>query len=592
MDETEVLIGEIGLLLTQLNYSRHALEGIERATTKYAGIALSVGSGSSGTPLGSPPLTDGALRVYIVNISDLTAGDSIGDVVSGLIGGAGRFLGGFLGGFAGGIINPAASAVMFVELAQIVGTIDRIMARIGNPSGAAATAPGTGGATLSSQLDSVTLFVRELTKMFGAASGPESGGGSSPTSDFVKYFEPARMLAESVTRTVNGLIILLPMAIGALASLLTHLGEIEVAILGLLEFALRNVLLLRAAILATVLDTVAVLGGLAANVLGIVGVAVDAVLASVFRLLLAGLNTALTALQVASTGIKNVIDAMMLFLRDGVGALLIFIGNLRVFRLLVHLAQVLPLVLPAIARIVDRPLSKGETGALTTAGSMAPPGLGGTSASVAIAAFPDLAGLALPAASQAALRTATTDLGKALRTEVGNSFSAGQTALSGIAGTLHSTVGGLDANLGKELKARTGTATSDIAGLTTAMQQARDVASADLPDRGLGAIAKAYEGWLSTGGFATIMQRLNDHFRSLPTDATDGARTIPGRTVTAVLADRQDTRVVVEIGEVVIDLAPPDQTFDPHHPVVAGSGFDEESYLEWQWDRDSRGVPA
>ena len=121
-------------------------------------------------------------------------------------------------------------------------------------------------------------------------------------------------------------------------------------------------LLLRAAVLAIVLDTLSLAGRLAASVVGIVATAVDTVLESVFRVIHAGLVAVLAVVRIVSTGIKNTVDSLMLFLRDGVGALLIFLGGLRVFQLVFHLAQVLPAVLPAIARVLDKPLSQGGDG--------------------------------------------------------------------------------------------------------------------------------------------------------------------------------------------------------------------------------------
>nr|BFE80534.1 hypothetical protein GCM10020093_031350 [Planobispora longispora] len=180
-------------------------------------------------------------------------------------------------------------------------------------------------------------------------------------------------MIQALTHAVNGLILLVPILTGALASLLIRLDDIKLVIVDLLRFGLRNVLLLRAAVLATVLDTVSLAARLAVAVVGIVAAAVDTVLASVLAVIRTALETALTAVRIASTGIKNTVDALMLFLRDGVGALLVFIGNLRVFRLVAHLAQVLPLVLPAIARIQKVELSESETKALTKAGTLIPP---------------------------------------------------------------------------------------------------------------------------------------------------------------------------------------------------------------------------
>jgi len=64
---------------------------------------------------------------------------------------------------------------------------------------------------------------------------------------------------------------------GALASFLLRIRDIQFAIVDMLQFGLRNVLLLRAAVLATVLDTLSVAGNVAASVVGIVAAVVDTV---------------------------------------------------------------------------------------------------------------------------------------------------------------------------------------------------------------------------------------------------------------------------------------------------------------------------
>ena len=49
MDEDERVITQLGLLLTQVRYARMALDGIENATSRYAGLSLTI-AGASGTP--------------------------------------------------------------------------------------------------------------------------------------------------------------------------------------------------------------------------------------------------------------------------------------------------------------------------------------------------------------------------------------------------------------------------------------------------------------------------------------------------------------------------------------------------------------
>src|SRR5687767_750094 len=96
----EVIIGQLGLLLSTLRYMRRAVEDIERNTARYSGISFAPVF-SEGARFGEPPLLNGALKVYIVNINDLTAPPE-GGILEGILGGVGRFIGGAVGGLIGG----------------------------------------------------------------------------------------------------------------------------------------------------------------------------------------------------------------------------------------------------------------------------------------------------------------------------------------------------------------------------------------------------------------------------------------------------------------------------------------------------------
>ena len=591
MDD-EIVIAQIGLLLTQVHYTRIALEGIERATTRYAGIALAMPGSSStgGTPWGAPPMLDGALKVYVVNIADLTAGASIGDVIAGVMGGAGRFLGGFVGGIGGGAVSSLAFPYLLHQANQLTEHLDSVLARLGVGQGSGSDDSGAAGSTLFDQIQSLKSLVRDMTLLFQVASGsgptdesstPESGG-------ILSALRPALALAVAATHLVDGLVLLLPIVMGSLASLLDGLGRIEVAILDLVEFGLRAALLLRAAVLGTALDTVSLLSRLAATTIGLIVTALDTIIPSVFRLILAGLDTTLTALQIASTGIKNLVDGLLLWMRDGLGRFLVYLGNLRVFRLVEHLAQIAPALLPAIARIMDKPLTMGETAALQAAAAptMMPFGSGAASPVLPPAGAPDLIALALPATARTALEDSVHRLGTAFATETRTSLTAVQGTLGGIGTTFRGAVDGLDARLGTEIQARAEVASRDVASLTQALGDAR-TAARERPRTGLEAIATAYEGWLRGGGMATLMQQIDEHFRSAPVTGAAAETSVAGRTVRAVLADERDRRVVVEIDEVVLDLGP--EPFPSLQPQYASAGFDPDAYRDWQQEFIDRG---
>ena len=587
MDDTEQIVTQLGLLLTQMRYSRRALENIELATTKYAGITLKVAGGPGAAALGAPPLIDGALKVYVVNIDDLTSGGTgIGDMLAGVIGGAGRFLGGFFGGLVGGTVSGVAFPYLFAQMRHIVDTLERILNRIGVSPGEAGAGgkEAEGGLSIMAQLGSLAETLRAVAAVFRAAAPEGTGPVAEPpaTSSVRTYLD----LVRALSRVVDGLILLVPMLMGALASFLIRLDDIKLAIVDLLQFALRNVLLLRAAVLAIVLDTLSLAGRLAASIVGIVSTTIGTILESLFRVIHVALETAVAAIRIASTGIKNTIDALMLFLRDGVGAVLIALGNMRIFRLVFHLAEVLPHVLPAIARIVDRPLSAAETKALGATPLIPLPITAPGSAPVPIAAFPDLAEKLLPAAKQKELVGRVDALGKTIRDESKVSFGAVQGALDGIGARMRDTVGKLDAGLDRELTDRLGRAKGHAETLAGSLRAAEEVAK-HRPSTGLEKIAEAYEQWLGTGGMTRLMGELEKHFAATPTEGSSGAGSIAGRVVGAVL-ERAGTRsVVVEVGEVTIDLgeASPAAAEGALAPTAS---FDGDAFLAWQQNREDR----
>jgi len=71
MNPEDTIITQLGLLLTTMRYSRRALEDIERSTAKYTGLAFAP-LFAEAPKFGQPPMLNGALKVYIVNINDLT----------------------------------------------------------------------------------------------------------------------------------------------------------------------------------------------------------------------------------------------------------------------------------------------------------------------------------------------------------------------------------------------------------------------------------------------------------------------------------------------------------------------------------------
>src|SRR5206468_7329743 len=119
---------------------------------------------------------------------------------------------------------------------------------------------------------------------------------------------------QGVSRVINGLILLVPILIGALAMLIVRLDAIKLAIVELLQFALRNVFLLRGVTLVTIYDTIAAAARLAANILGILSTAASSILTSIFSIIGSVLTAALEMLRFVANGLQNTIDALLRWL--------------------------------------------------------------------------------------------------------------------------------------------------------------------------------------------------------------------------------------------------------------------------------------
>src|SRR5260370_35387 len=125
MDGEDAIITQLGLIFTTLRYARRALEDIERNTAKYGGISFAPALAGA-AQFGAPPLLNGALKVYIMNINDLAA-PSGGGLFEGLLGGIGRLVGGLVGGVVGGTIGGAALPYNLAKLAEITNSVHQII---------------------------------------------------------------------------------------------------------------------------------------------------------------------------------------------------------------------------------------------------------------------------------------------------------------------------------------------------------------------------------------------------------------------------------------------------------------------------------
>lgn len=574
MDPEEEIIGQLGLILTQLRFTRRALEDVERSTARYGNFTFAAAL-SSGARFGAPPLFEGALKVYIVNINDLAPGGSIGEFFQTLLGGVGRLFGGFFGGFIGGTISGVALPVILAEVLTIAETIERIVSRIWPGGQPAATPPGGQSAatpppppdstsSTTAMLPQVTEAVQALTGLFQSAStGPESATATSNLPQtaagqrWLAMLQAAEGALQGLARVLNGLVLMVPLLIGAFAMIINRIADIRLVIVEMLQFALRNVFLLRGVALVTIFDTVAAAARLGAAILSILGTAVERILQSIFNMVGQLLGATLELLRFLSQGLQDTINAVLPWLVDAIGAILTRLGNSFVFRVIVHVVQMLPGLIPPLYRLIrDKPLPWTERVGLRGAAGMAAsiPLPGGAAAAAPSIALPqlDLAQTLAPPSRISAVTDEVSRASSAVTGEVRNIFGAASGALSGIAQAMNNAAETGEQGFTRSLDSRLGTVRERSETLANALSAAQQ---APRPQTGLERIATAYESWLSGGGLNDLLQNITERFQGTATSGADSARSIPGRIVTDAAADL--ARATVAIEAVTIELVPP-----------------------------------
>lgn len=555
----EEIITQLGLILTQLRFTRRAVEDIERSTARYGGFTFATAI-AAGPRFGEPPMINGALKVYVVNINDLAPGGGIGGFLEGLLGGVGRFFGSFFGGLVGGTISGVSIPFMIGQLNRLAERIERILRLVGIGTGttpaakpeAAKEEPATGGLNLLATLQQVERVVNTFTALFQAAStGPEAAARTSnfPSTPggerWLAMLTTASAILTGIAHVVDGLVLLVPLLIGALAFVITRLDDVKLAFLDMLQFVLRNVLLLRGVVLTTLFDTVAAAARLGANVLGILATAVERILGSIFTMLGTLLDVAVGAIRFIANGLQRTIDALLRWLLETAFVVLTRLGDTLVFRFIVHVVQLLPSVIPPLWELK---FGKTFTGAIT-APPIAPPTFPGGAAP--LPAFPDLAAIITPSARDFgnSVATATGTLTREMR----DIFGAGKSALTSLSGSLEQAAAGearAAERLGEHYRTVRDRSRDFAAALTPAVEAARRE-----PATGFEAIAQAYESWLGTGGLDTLLGTITEHFRRGPTTGAAAATSLPGTVVGGAVGDRP--RATIEIDAITIEIAPP-----------------------------------
>jgi hypothetical protein len=607
------LIHQMGLLLTQLRYARRSLEDIERSTARYTTFTFASAL-SAGPRWGEPPMFGGALKVWVVNINDLAPSGP--GLFEGLFGGIGRFFGGLVGGLVGGTIAGVAVPVMIAQVERIAATVERIVARLapsqktGEAAAASAAttgaATGAGGPSFLDRLDEIKGIIESFTALFQAASGkPEQAADTAnpltpEATRWLQVLQTADTLIRGITLLVKGLTLLLPEVIGTIALLISRLDVIKLAVVELLQFILREALLLRGVALTILFDTLSAAAKLAANVLGILGLTIQDVITSVFKIFNSVFDAALAAIQFLSKGLATTIDALLQWLISTVVTTLATVADTRFFRVIVYAIESLPYILPALVMLVTgSQLEDTDRKALEPAKglSIQPATIPGNQP-VDLPKFPDVAATLL---DPKAIGTLNDTVNKSLGTItdlLGTIFGDTSKGLMQMSFRLDNAASdqvfndALDKHIG-ELRVRSKTLADSLDVAQKAAQAGVDKKG---QETGLDLIAKAYEGWLnSPSGLNSLLGNITKFINETPTSGPEGEKSLAAEAIGPSVVDRP--RATVEIDDLVIELMPPpDQHLPGGVPGVmrALSDHSPEEFLqaivELMHEMDQRGM--
>ncbi len=589
--EDEDVIMSLGIMLVQIRTARRALEDIERSTSRYVGFEFTKAL-TDAAKFGAPPMFQGALMVHVVNINDLAPGNSLGGILESLFGGIGNFVGGLFGSAVGGFFSAFALPSMLNSLEEIADDMREII-RMTMADDAAQTVedPADGkpasvpqaqaqtGETLATTLGGVQDMVRQLTALFTAANGgtanANSAGVQAPEvltqggQSWMAILNGINVLLDRLMHVVDGLILLIPNVVGAIAVFVTSLGSIRREILETIRFVLRNVLLLRGVLLTTLFDIVAAAARLAAGVVGALGTTIETVLASILTMAQQLVGIVFDTISTLTTTLETVITGLLGWLVTGMFRAIRALGNEPAFQTIDHMIRILPSLLGPIHAIIAAYRNNGAT---------MPPRMTRQLAQA------HRAGLGRAARRRRAAAGARTP--RSVATGVIAGFPDFRTELDAFrAGLVVDSTAAVD-SMNTMVQGVTGSATRGLRGITDGFSRAaeREVQVSDTlrrrridsirdnadaltnaivapinangPPTGLEAIATAYQSWLTDGaGLRTILNSVDEHFRNRPTSTTaNGQRGgVPG-----LLQGQFDRpRASVEIDEVEIIIEPP-----------------------------------
>jgi hypothetical protein len=601
------VVTQLGLILTQLRIVRLTVEEIERGTARYGNFAFATAT-AAGAKFGEPPMFAGALRVYVVNIEDLAPGSGFGGFLEALLGGVGRFFGGFFGGLIGGTISAASVLFIVKDLAKLADHVDSILERLGigkqvpvekgkDGKPKPDQPPAAPGLDLPSTLKSLEETLKTLTGLFQAATaeGPKATTSKevepAVTDRWTQMLRIAHTILTDIERVVNGLILLIPLVVGALAWLVSKLDTLKVAFLELLQFILRNALLLRGVALAVIFDTISAAARLAGTVLDILADAVKRILDSIFKIVGSVLTIAIDGLRILTAALAAVINALTDWLAGPLMVLLERIANSLLFRFLMHVVRVLPAVLPPLYELLrekgdpdkgikESPaLDSSQLQALKDAAALslpAPTTLTKATAKVTSTKFPDLLGGLSPEADITKLPKLLEDQGKIIQDETAKVFATAESAVTKLEDALKTAATKGETDFNARLKVQITEAQKAAASLASVLDPALAKARVK-KETGLELIAQAYEKWVSGGGLELVLKNVDEHFKTSPA--------IPAEIVGAAKSSEK-VPVTIEIQDMVIEIevpTPPGANASPADKAAigaAGSITGEECYTK------------
>jgi hypothetical protein len=368
--------------------------------------------------------------------------------------------------------------------------------------------------------------------------------------------QTADSLVQGTTLVVKGLTLLIPEVIGALAMLIVRLDTIKLAVVELLQFVLRQALLIRGVVLTVLFDTLAAAAKLASEILAILGITVQVIITSVFGIFGTVFDAALAAIEFLSSGLAKTIDALLKWLVDTVVTALSVIGDTRIFRVVVYAIQLLPFILPSLVQLkTGKSLPDDDLKSLGDAKKLAiaEPAMPGASSAL-LPAFPQISATLL---DPDAVKTLRGTIDKSLATFIdlmGTLFGDSSKHAAQMGASLENAASDkvFNAALDKHIGELQGRATT----LATALASAADAAKHH-PATGLEPIAEAYEKWLaSPEGLKSLLGNITNFIKETPTTGPAAEQSLAAKAIGPTTPDRP-TRATVEIDDVVIELVPP-----------------------------------